>query len=102
MDYACFIYDNTYKSAKRVLDAAHHSAIIIIATGTFRTAPIASLFVEADEPPLALRRQLPGLRYAIKLHQFPSHPAYDAVFSRCILSLGIGRDRDEVGASLSA
>ena len=54
VDYACFIYDSTYESAKRVLDKMHHSAFRI-ATGAFRTTPIASLLVEADEPPLALR-----------------------------------------------
>ena len=29
MDYACFVYDNTYESTKRLLDSVHHSAIRI-------------------------------------------------------------------------
>ena len=54
MDYACFIYDNTHDSTKRILDAVHHAAVRI-SIGAFRTTPSASLLVEADEPPLALR-----------------------------------------------
>ena len=83
LDYACFIYDNTYESIKRALDTVHHAAVRI-ATGAFRTTPISSLLAEAHEPPLALRRQLLGMRYAVKLRQFPSHPTYPAIFSRSI------------------
>lgn len=86
MDYACFIYDSTYVSMKRTLDTVHHSAIRI-ATGAFRTTPTVSLLAEAYEPPLALRRQLLGMRYAVKLCQFPSHPTYEAVFGRSTLSV---------------
>ena len=85
LDYACFIYDNTYESIKSVLDTVHHAAIRV-ATGAFRTTPISSLLAEAHEPPLALRRQLLGMRYAVKLRQFPSHPTYPSVFSRTIQS----------------
>ena len=81
LDYACFVYDGTYESVKRILNTVHHAAIRI-ATGAFRTSPVSSLLVEAHEPPLALRRQLLGMRYAIKLRQLPSHPAYEAVFPR--------------------
>ena len=87
---------NTYESTKRLLDSVHHSAIRI-ATGAFRTTPTASLLVEAHEPPLALRRELLGLRYALKLRQFPSHPTFKAVFSRAtLLSFG-GRDERAAG-----
>ena len=96
MDYACFIYDSTYESTKRVLDSVHHSAIRI-ATGAFRTTPIASLLVEAHEPPLALRRELLGLRYALKLRQFPSHPTFKAVFSRATLSVFEDETRERRG-----
>ena len=85
LDYGCFIYDNTSDSIKRTLDTVHHSAIRI-ATGAFRTTPVASLLAEAHEPPLDLRRQALGMRYALKLRQFPSHPSYDAVFSSSYLS----------------
>ena len=80
LDYGCFIYDNTSDPIKRTLDVVHHSAIRI-AMGAFRTTPVASLLAEAHEPPLGLRRQALGMRYALKLRQFPSYPSYDAVYS---------------------
>ena len=86
LDYGCFIYDNASDSVKRILDTIHHTAIRI-ATGAFRTTPVPSLLAEAHEPALALRRQLLGMRYALKLRQFPSHPTYQAVFSRTTLSV---------------
>lgn len=81
LDYACMVYDSACKSRKKGLDVIHHTAIRV-ATGAFRTSPISSLLAEAHEPPLSLRRQMLSMRYALKLRQFPSHPTYDAVFSR--------------------
>ena len=86
IDYGCFIYDNASDSAKRTLDTVHHTALRI-ATGSFRTTPVVSLLAEAHEPSLAFRRQLLGMRYALKLRQFPTHPTYQAVFSRATLSV---------------
>ena len=84
LDYACFIYDSACHSNKKPLDTIHHTALRI-ATGAFRTTPIDSLLAEVNEPPLALRRQRLGLRYVIKLRQFPSHPTYNHVFSNDML-----------------
>ena len=90
LDYASFVYDGASDSSKRVLDVVHHTAIRVV-TGAFRTSPASSLLAEAHEPPLALRREMLGMRYALKLRQFPTHPAYPYVFSRDILSLFEGR-----------
>ena len=43
--------------------------------------------VEANEPSLQSRRQLLGLRYALKLRQFSEHPSYYYAFSPELLSL---------------
>ena len=86
LDYACFIYDSASESCKRALDTVHHSSLRVV-TGAFRTSPAWSLLVESHEPPLFLRRQLLGMRYALKLRQFPQHPAYPYVFSQGFLSL---------------
>ena len=86
LDYACFIYDSASESCKRALDTVHHSSLRVV-TGAFRTSPAWSLLVESHEPPLFLRRQLLGMRYALKLRQFPQHPAYPYVFSQEFLSL---------------
>lgn len=86
MDYACFVYDSANEPVKRCLNTIHHSAIRIC-TGAFRTTPISSLLVEANEPPLDMRRRLLGQRYVYKLAQFPNHPTYSAVFSRQLIRL---------------
>ena len=85
LDYASFVYDSSCQSNKKPLDTIHHAAIRIV-TGAFRTTPIESLLVEVNEPPLDQRRQLLGMRYAMKLRQLPSHPTYDSVFSSDVLA----------------
>ena len=86
LDYACFIYDSVCESTKKSLDTIHHTSLRV-ATGAFRTSPTSSLLVEAHEPPLALRRQILGMRYALKLRQLPCHSAYPYVFSEDILAI---------------
>ena len=86
LDYACFAYDSASPSNKKMLDTIHHTAVRIV-TGAFRTSPVASLLVEVNEPPLSLRRQLLGMRYAMKLRQFPTHPTYAHVFSGDVLTV---------------
>ena len=86
LDYASFVYDSAGKASKTTLDTVHHAALRV-ATGAFRTSPKASLLAEAHELPLSLRRQLLGMRYALKLRQFPAHPTYPYVFSRGTLAL---------------
>ena len=81
LDYACMVYDGACASSKRSLDTIHHTAVRI-ATGAFRTSPTASILIEADEMPLALRRKALCMRYVIKLLQFPDHPTYRAIFSK--------------------
>ena len=90
LDYACFVYDSASESSKRSLDTVHHAALRV-ATGAFRTSPSISLLAEAHELPLSLRRQMLGMRYALKLRQFPTHPTYPYVFSRGMLSIFDGR-----------
>ena len=52
-----------------------------LALGAFRTSPITSLYVEADEPSLYLRREKLSLQYALKLAANPSNPAFRVTFS---------------------
>ena len=44
-----------------------HNQGLRLALGAFRTSPVASLFVEADEPSLYLPREKLSLQYAIRL-----------------------------------
>ena len=47
----------------------------------FRTSPIESLYVEANEPSLENRHIKLGMQYATKLKAYPSNPAYECVFN---------------------
>ena len=51
-----------------------------LALGAFRTSPVASLYVEADEPSLYSRREKLSLQYAIRLAANPSNPAHEVTF----------------------
>lgn len=86
LDYASFVHDGATQSRKRTLDTIHHSSLRVV-TGAFRTSPSTSLLAETHEPPLSLRRQMLGMRYALKIRQFPMHPTYPYVFSPGIVSL---------------
>ena len=86
LDYASFVYDSASETSKKKLDTVHHTALRIV-TGAFRTSPTSSLLVDVHEPPLFLRRQLLGMRYAFKIRQFPEHPAYPYIFSQAFHSV---------------
>ena len=90
LDYACFVYESAAKSVKRPLDTIHHAAMRVV-TGAFRTTPVASLLVETNEPPLALRRAMLGMRYTTRILSFPDHPTYPYVCSKKLVRLLRGR-----------
>ena len=79
LDYACFVYDGASESSKRSLDTVHHASLRVV-TGAFRTSPAPSLLAEAHEPPLACGKLMLGMRYALKVCQFPTHPSYPHIF----------------------
>ena len=66
IDYGCFIYGAARKSYLRDLKTIHHLELCI-ALGAFTTFPIESLYIEANEPPLSLRRYKLALQYYIQL-----------------------------------
>ena len=62
-----------------MLDPIHHQGLRL-ALGAFRTSPVASLYVEAEEPSLTTRREKLSLQYAIRLAENPSNPAHEVTF----------------------
>ena len=56
LDYGSIVYGSARKSYSQTLDPVHHQGLCL-ALGAFRTSPITSLYVEADEPSLYLRRE---------------------------------------------
>ena len=73
LDYGCIVYGSARQSYLRKLDFIHNQGLQL-ALGAFRTSPINSLYVEANEPSLNLRtggriRRLPSCR-VVKPHQW--------------------------------
>lgn len=56
IDYGSIVYNSTRKKLLQQLDTIHNSAIRI-ALGAFYTRPRESLYCEASEQPLSLRRE---------------------------------------------
>ena len=79
LDYGCIIYGSARKSYLQMLDPIHNHGLRL-ALGAFRTSPVASLYVEADEPSLYSRREKLSLQYAIRLAANPSNPAHEVTF----------------------
>ena len=79
-DNGCIIYGSARKSYLQMLDPINNQGLRL-ALGVFRTSPVASLYVEADEPSLYSRREKLSLQYSIRLAANPSNPAHEVTFS---------------------
>ena len=75
LDYASFIYGSAKPSYLGMLDPIHHSGLPS-ALGAFYTSRVESLYAEADEPPLKIRRKKLALQYATKIKAHPKNPAH--------------------------
>ena len=54
-----------------------HNQGLRLALGALRTSPVASLYVEADEPSLYSRREKLSLQYAIRFAANQSNPPHE-------------------------
>ena len=79
LDYGCIVYGSARPSYLRCLNTVHHQGLRL-SLGAFRTSPVESLYVLAQEPSLTLRRIKLSLQYLIKLAACPTNPAFDPVF----------------------
>ena len=66
LDYGCIVYGSARQSYLRKLDSIHNQGLRL-ALGAFRTSPVNSLYAEANEPSLNLRRKKLSLQYYLKL-----------------------------------
>jgi ribonuclease HI len=78
LDYGCIVYGSARESYLQSLDRVQNAALRIC-LGAFRTSPIPSLHVEANELPLCLRREKLSLQYITKLRSNPENPTYQCV-----------------------
>jgi hypothetical protein len=76
LDYGCIVYGLARPSYIKLLDTVHHQGLRL-SLGAFRTSPVESLNVEANEPSFVNRRIKLGMQYATKLKAYPSNPAHD-------------------------
>ena len=65
MDYGYQLYNTASAGRLKKLDSIHREGIRIY-TGAFRTSPVSALHVEANDPPLVLRKNELGLRFLYK------------------------------------
>ena len=80
LEYGCLVYGSASKTALVKLDPVHNQGLCL-SLGAFRSSPVESLYVEAHEPPLEIRREKLALQYILKLKANPGNPAYDVVFN---------------------
>ena len=73
------MYGSARKSYLKPLDSIHHQGLRL-ALGAFRTTPIESLYVEANESSLAHRRMQLALQFTFKVKANPSNPVSESIF----------------------
>ena len=89
LDYGSIVYGSARKSYLKILDSIHNEGLRLV-LGAFRTSPINSLYVEANESSLSYRRQKLSLQYLLKLksnhfnstHKVVFKPQYKRLFER--------------------
>ena len=80
LDYGCIVYGSASKTALVRLDPVHNQGLRL-SLGAFCSSPVETLYVEAHELPLQIRRERLTLRHTIKLKAHLGNPAYGAVFN---------------------
>ena len=80
LDYGCFIYGAACKCYITLLDPIQNQGLRL-SLGAFRTSPSQSLFVEANELPVHLRREKLALQFATQIAANPNNPVYDTIFN---------------------
>ena len=80
LDYGSIVYGSARKSYLKILDSIHNEGLRLV-LGAFRTSPVNSLYVEANEPSLYTRRQKLALQYILKLKCNPLNPTHKVVFN---------------------
>ena len=81
MDYGSIVYMSADKDDLKPLDVIHRHGIRLC-LGAFKTTRIESLYAQAYEPPLDLRRKELAMRYALKIKSNPDNAAYNCIFNQ--------------------
>src|SRR5437867_6358359 len=73
LDYGSIVYGSARKSYLQMLDPIQNLSLRLC-LGAFRTSPVESLQIEANEPPLSSRRNKLAIQYAKKIKSNPTNP----------------------------
>ena len=79
LDYGSIVYGSARKSYLQMLNPIANQSLRLC-LGAFRTSPVESLHVEANELSLSRRREKLSLQYALKLSANPDNPTYNSTF----------------------
>ena len=79
LDYGCVVYGSARKSYIQMLDTIHHQGLRIC-LGAFRTSPVESLYVAANEESLYRRRQRLTVQYCLKIKSTPTNPVFENIY----------------------
>jgi len=80
LDYGSVVCGSTRESYLRILHPIQNHALRLC-LGAFRTSPASSLCVQANEPPLYIRRRILSIQYSLRLGSSQSNPAYNTIVS---------------------
>ena len=92
LDYGFIVYGSARPSYIKRLDTVHNQGLRVC-LGAFRTSPVLSLYVEANEPRLGMRRTCLSLQYCVKLMSNEVNPACLAVFQSDIVATYEAKER---------
>ncbi|KAJ8050202.1 RNA-directed DNA polymerase from mobile element jockey [Holothuria leucospilota] len=80
LDYGCVVYSSARESYLRKLLPIHNQGLRIC-LGAFRTSPMQSIYIEANEPPLQIRWEKLSLQFAMKLRSHRHNPTFETAFN---------------------
>ena len=80
LDYGSIVYRTAKKEKLECLNVLHRQGLRLC-LGAFKSSPIESLYVEANEPPLEIRRIDLAMRYALKIRSNRNNPTYNSIFN---------------------
>ena len=89
LDCGCIVYGSAHKSYAylQMLDPVHNQCFTLC-LGSVGTSPVYSLYVDAHEPSLCVRRANKlSLQYTSKIKSLPKHPTHDAMFDNKYMKL---------------
>jgi ribonuclease HI len=80
LDYGSVVYGSARNSYLSMLDPIQNQSLRLC-LGAFRTSPVESLQVEANEAPLSIRRNKLAVQYITRIKSNPNNPTYTCCFN---------------------